>query len=190
MREDRPSLGGPSFCYVNVPQRRVHRGRKKAHIKLCFQLFLAQKKIMKKCSLLNIQTFCWHSWKLNYVNSHLARFILRGFKERRGRGGGVWSAARAQGAAIERDNTIRQCGQSAGVSFVAGLSIGLTHFDSFPLFIFLTRIHLTRGRKRSCWGLASAKTCDICACTLQCSQAELKQLIGTRRASSVSSLTR
>lgn len=29
MREDRPSLGGRSFCYVNVPQRRVHGGRKK-----------------------------------------------------------------------------------------------------------------------------------------------------------------
>lgn len=165
-------------------------GGEKAHIKLCFQLFLAQQKITKKCSLLNIQTFCRHSWKLNYVNSHLARFILS-IQRKEGLGRGCVKRSSCTGCANWMwQQNLSLCGRSSGASFVAGFSIGLTHFDSFPLSTFLTRIHLSRVRKRSCRALASAKACDICECTLQCGQAELKQLIGTRHASSMSSLTR
>lgn len=62
-------------------------------------------------------------------------------------------------------------------------------FDSSPLSTFLTRSHFVRGRRRSCKRLHTQKTCNICECTLQCGQAELKRLIGTRHASNMSSLT-
>lgn len=188
MREDRPTLGGHSFCYVNVPQRWVHRGRKKAHIKLLSIIF-SPTEDYEEMQPAKYSSICRHSWKLNYANSHLARFIWA-FKEKRGWGKVVWSTARAHAGPIERDNTIHQCGQSAGASFVAGFSIGLTHFDSFPLSTFLTHIHLTHDRKHLCWVLASANACDICECTLQCGQAELKQLMCVRHASNMPSPTR
>lgn len=61
------------------------------------------------------------------------------FQRKEGVGRGcVRSAARAQGAPIERDNTIRQCGPSAGVSFVAGLF----PLDSHTLW-FLPFVHIS-----------------------------------------------
>lgn len=166
MREDRPSLGGQSFCYANVPQRRVHWGEKKADFKLCFQLFLAQQKITKKCSLLNIQTFCLHSWKLNYVSSHLG--FIWAFKENaNGRyrlctGWANWT--------WQRNPSARQ---SAGASFVAGFSIGLKDTLIPSLYPHFWHAFISRACQHP------QKARNICECTPQRCQVDLKRLIGT-----------